>query len=121
VKKKIIESMNQLVPRTVELKVGAQVMLLRNYYGKSGNSRGRPELANGSRGIVVRFDVVPTSSSSGVLVSSSSDVGTITVPVVRFDNGQVLAVHPVEHIYQEMGKKTSGSLIRRQIPLKLAW
>ena len=113
--------MNQLVPKVVELKIGAQVMLLRNYYAKNGNSRGRPELANGSRGIVIGFDMMSSSSSSGSPGAAASSEDAAMVPIVRFDNGKVLAVHPAEHTYQEVGKKATGSLVRRQIPLKLAW
>jgi len=84
------------MPDAVNLKVGAQVMLTRNKDLES--SRG---LVNGSRGVVERFD------SEGL-------------PFVRFDNGRVDKIGRVEAIrYNPDGGP--GVLVRKQIPLKLAW
>jgi hypothetical protein len=119
-KKEMTESMDRMVPKTFELKVGAQVMLLRNRYDIPSNSTSmaaKPELANGSRGVVIKMLRVSTKGRS-----SGSDVvsDTVVIPVVKFDSGQVLEVHPVETLHQEPGKK-GGLLARKQIPLKLAW
>jgi len=84
------------MPDVVNLKVGAQVMLTRNKDLES--SRG---LVNGSRGVVERFD------SEGL-------------PFVRFDNGRVDKIVRVEAMrYNPDGGP--GALVRKQIPLKLAW
>ncbi|KAK9823557.1 hypothetical protein WJX72_003730 [[Myrmecia] bisecta] len=81
--------------RTVlELKVGAQVMLLRNISARRG-------LVNGSRGVVQRF--------AG---------GTLKLPVVRFANGEVSTVGK-ERWSVAAGGRLLGS--RMQIPLDLAW
>jgi len=88
------------LPDVVTLKVGAQVMLTRNRAegDGSGGSRG---LVNGSRGVVV-------------------GLGDDGVPTVRFDNGRVERVVRVEAVrYNPDGGP--GALVRRQIPLRLAW
>jgi hypothetical protein len=120
-KKEMTESMDRMVPKTFELKIGAQVMLLRNRYDIPSNSTSssgaRPELANGSRGVVIKMlRVSMKGRSSGSEIASD----TMVIPVVKFDSGQVLEVYPVETLHQEPGKK-GGLLARKQIPLKLAW
>ncbi|CAM9503832.1 unnamed protein product, partial [Heterosigma akashiwo] len=98
VKKNMKDSIGLEMPDEVCLKVGAQVMLTRNKDLKRG-------LVNGSRGVVERF-------------VEGSDGGPI--PVVRFDSGRVLEVKKVEAVrYNPQGGP--GCLVRRQIPLKLAW
>ena len=82
--------------RIITLKVGAQVVLLRNL----DFSRA---LVNGSRGIVVDF-------------VASEDLPC--VPLVRFANGQVLPIAQAEW-KMESGKVVTCS--RRQIPLALCW
>ena len=74
------------------LAIGAQVMLIKNLDTENG-------LVNGSRGVIVEFHAVST------------------YPVVMFDNGiqQTIAIEPFE---TESGKVV---LIRKQIPLILAW
>jgi len=80
----------------VRLKVGAQVMLTRN----KDLDNGYLSLVNGSRGVVERF---------------KDDL-----PVVRFDNGRVEKIIKVEATrYNPDGGV--GALVRRQLPLKLAW
>ena len=80
----------------VRLKVGAQVMLTRN----KDLDNGLQSLVNGSRGVVESF---------------KDDV-----PVVRFDNGRVEKVIRVEATrYNPDGGP--GALVRKQLPLKLAW
>jgi hypothetical protein len=80
----------------VRLKVGAQVMLTRN----KDMDNGFQSLVNGSRGVVESF---------------KDDL-----PVVRFDNGRVEKVAKVEAVrYNPDGGV--GALVRKQLPLKLAW
>ena len=100
-KKSILVMVDKVVPKTVELKLGAQVMLTRNRPGSS--------FMNGSRGVVVGF----VEATSGVVFAGGS------LPKVRFDNGQEIVITPVEYTVQ--GSGGDGELIRLQVPLKLAW
>lgn len=112
-------------PATLDLKVGAQVMLLKNIDLEKG-------LANGSRGVVVRFQ----------RPHSESDIPTgfkkLELPVVRFDairavgkdsssegggdgsddDDNEFVIHPEEWT-NKMGDQTVSC--RVQIPLRLAW
>lgn len=87
---------NTLVPKTLELKVGAQVMYLR--------SNPMSPLRNGSRGVVVRFDM----KCGGM-------------PVVDFIGvGEVLLIpEDIDRVTGDPGSPKYYS--RRQIPIKLAW
>jgi len=84
--------MDKKMPMVLQLKIGAQVMLLKN----------TPEwgLVNGSRGIVVGFD------------QNKSNL-----PMVLFSNGATHTIEPFEVFQASAG----GAMTRRQIPLKLAW
>ncbi|CAM9408333.1 unnamed protein product [Hapterophycus canaliculatus] len=84
-------------PATLRLKVGAQVILVKNL----ATGRG---LANGSRGVVVRF---ATSASSGA-----------KLPVVRFASGLEEVIR-LEAFSLYVGGAVVAS--RRQLPLALAW
>jgi len=110
-------------PATLELKIGAQVMLLKNVDLEKG-------LANGSRGVVVRFQ----------RPHNQSDLPTgfkkMEFPVVRFDSIRAVGkdssidgdgsseddnefvIHPEEWT-NKMGDQTVSS--RVQIPLRPAW
>ncbi|KAL4434118.1 hypothetical protein ABPG75_000559 [Micractinium tetrahymenae] len=79
--------------RTLELKVGAQVMLIRNISHRQG-------LVNGARGVVERF-------------SDSQNL-----PVVRFASGKVVTMGR-----ERWAISTGGRLAaqRVQLPLELAW
>ncbi|KAL7519487.1 hypothetical protein ACHAWX_004240 [Stephanocyclus meneghinianus] len=103
-------------PAVLELKVGAQVMLLKNIDLDKG-------LANGSRGVVVRFQ--PPTNESEVPTGFKK----IDLPVVRFDSlkssGEFLTgddreftILP-EEWQNKMGDQTVSA--RVQIPLRLAW
>ena len=80
--------------KRLELRAGAQVMVLRNI---------SPTVVNGSRAIVVGFRT-----------SESSD----PVPIVRFLDGSTMEM-PVVDFEIYMGKKRVAC--RKQIPLALAW
>jgi ATP-dependent DNA helicase PIF1 len=81
-------------------------MLLRNRLNSGYSSSTSTDLVNGSRGVVVAF--VESHTKSGDLL-----------PVVKFDNGQVVTVGPAD--YSQKGPGGDGELIRLQVPLKLAW
>ena len=99
-KKKMVESLSMEMPDEIKLKVGAQVMLTRN-------KNLERHLVNGSRGVIENFVL-------------SSDGLQDLIPIVRFDNGIVTKIDPVESIrYNPDGGE--GCLVRTQIPLKLAW
>ena len=96
----VLDMMTKLVPKAINLKVGAQVMLLRNriqYQGKVSN------LVNGSRGVIKSF------------VSIDGE----EIPVVKFDNGLQIPITKVP--YERVGVDGESVLIRNQVPLKLAW
>jgi len=82
---------NCIAETILDLKEGAQVMLLANIDQTQG-------LANGSMGIVTRF--------------------TSRYPVVEFYNGASMEVTPWEWEIQENGRRAA---VRSQIPLKLAY
>jgi ATP-dependent DNA helicase PIF1 len=86
------QSMDKKVPAVIRLKIGAQVMLLKN----------TPEwkLVNGSRGIVVGFDKKNQN-----------------YPLIRFTNGLIHTVTPFETFQANSG----GAMTREQLPIKLAW
>lgn len=104
-----------MAPAKLNLKEGAQVMLLKNIDTLGG-------LVNGSRGVVVRF--IPKAAAVAALRMESEAVsvahrwpGTM-VPVVRFMNGQEVTVCPAS-----FGREVDGigEYRRIQLPLKLAW
>jgi ATP-dependent DNA helicase PIF1 len=80
---------------TVELKSGAQVLLLANIDLENG-------LANGTSGVIIGF----TSTHP-------------FAPVVRFVNGRTVTVNPYEWMMPD--KACKGFVTFKQIPLKLAW
>lgn len=90
---KHIEFMDKDAPYVteLELKVGAQVMLVRNMDPDAG-------LMNGSRGVVTSF-----SEATGW-------------PIVRFASGATIEVKPMQ-----WESDTDPSFFREQIPLRLAW
>eukprot|EP00906_Rhabdomonas_costata_P012036 RCo017160 len=82
---------SSLFPDRLELKIGAQVMLLKNLPG------GR--LGNGTRGVVIGF------AENGL-------------PITKFTNGSELVIDRDTQA-MEINRQTVAS--RRQVPLKLAW
>ncbi|VEU34803.1 unnamed protein product [Pseudo-nitzschia multistriata] len=97
-----------LAERKLQLKIGAQVMLIRNLSQNSG-------LVNGSRGTIVGFREVKSSSSSTGL---NLLPGVTKYPVVQFKNGLQQVITPQKFQSRILGK---GKCIRTAIPLKLAW
>ena len=106
---------NPLIPKKLELRVGAQVMLTKNI--EFGDSVDR--LVNGSRGVVKRF--VPLDELSTRLKPEDRElVKTLggQAPEVLFSNGRTHVCIP------EAFEKTvymTGVCKRAQVPLKLAW
>ncbi len=108
-----------LAGATLQLCVGAQVMLLRNL----DVPRGR---VNGSRGMVVDF--VPRASvlagSCAAPVAGALDAVALRswrgrlLPLVRFTDGEELVVAPSRFSSVVPG---TGECVRVQVPLKLAW
>ena len=91
-------------PPTLRLKVGAQVILLKNM----------PDLGlvNGSRGVVKSF--APTD-----VVIKELRLSQFPCPVVEFANGVVHRVAPVSGWYP--ANSSNAALVRTQLPLRLAW
>jgi ATP-dependent DNA helicase PIF1 len=135
---KLLEIADAKVPSRLTLKVGAQVVLLRNL---------RPDLVNGSRGVVVGFQdisagfattnfkrqkVDPAAASGHEILWSGHDqtptgrlltlLSTaskpILSPIVQFSNGKICIVPPFEFF---IGLGSKGTIIRLQLPIKLAW
>lgn len=93
---------------SLELKVGAQVMLVKNE-----EPGPEPRLVNGSRGVVTGFrvpDPNPTDKKPKKVARQ--------YPVVRFLCGREEVIEPTrfeKELYQQ------GTLTRTQVPLALAW
>jgi ATP-dependent DNA helicase PIF1 len=95
--------------KVIELKVGAQVILLKNYPDKDGDIT--RDLCNGSRGIVVGF--------TDIRSEEHKEYGSESIPIVRFEN-KVMRV--IERAVFEMGSSHYSQKARRaQVPLLLAW
>lgn len=82
-----------LVPHSIDLCVGAQVMMLKNSYLEFG-------IINGSRGVVVGFDA------------------ETIAPIVKFHNGVELVI---EKRKENVTRNDDVLFTYNQIPLKLAW
>jgi ATP-dependent DNA helicase PIF1 len=100
----------------LELRIGAQVMLIKNI-----NS----ELVNGSRGVVIDF--VEIVEDNGIQITiidpnfiklNKCETVNMQYPVVKFTNGTVITMTP--EVWEiKVGKKILA--YRIQIPLILAW
>jgi len=95
---RVREMMSKLIPTTINLKIGAQVMLLRNRIQYQSR---HSSLVNGSRGVIKSFVTIDDEN----------------IPVVKFDNGMEIPITKVP--FERM--EGDCILIRNQIPLKLAW
>lgn len=114
--KDVFFSNNPLIPKKLELRVGAQVMLTKNI--EPGASVDR--LVNGSRGVIKRF--VPLEEvASRLKTAEDRDIVKALggqIPEVLFSNGRTHVCIP------ETFEKTvymTGVCKRAQVPLKLAW
>ena len=90
---------NCIAPELLVLKIGAQVMMLKNTYKTSG-------IINGSVGIVKKFSLKKH------------------YPIVEFSNGEILTIPPEDWVLQrfdERKKAVMTDAIMTQIPLSLAW
>ena len=91
--------------KNLQLKIGAQVMLIKNLAQNT-------MLTNGSRGTIIGFRKVKRSSSTNLLP------GITKYPVVRFKNGLQLVITPQKFQSRILGM---GTCTRTAVPLKLAW
>ncbi len=90
---------NCLAQETLKLKIGAQVMMIKNTYQKDG-------VINGSLGVVKEF-------------SSKKNY-----PIIEFSNGKIITIGPEEWLlekFDEHKKELIAEAGVNQIPLILAW
>jgi len=90
---------NCLAQESLSLKVGAQVMMIKNTYQKEG-------IINGSLGIVRDFSTKKS------------------YPIVEFSNGKILTINPEEWLVERFDEEKKQVLVdagMNQIPLVLAW
>ena len=101
--------------KQLQLKIGAQVMLVKNLAQNS-------MLTNGSRGTIVGFRKVKRSSSLSLQGGSDTTnlllPGVTKYPVVRFKNGLQMVITAQKFQSRILGM---GTCTRTAIPLKLAW
>jgi len=107
--RKGIEQSN--IQQVLHLKVGAQVMLTRNYPDGT--------LVNGSRGVVTRFVKTSEYFKNAPLNCSDWLQSNDLLPVVRFENIHEQVIEPA--IFEIFGTTESHFAKTCQIPLKLAW
>jgi ATP-dependent exoDNAse (exonuclease V) alpha subunit len=111
------EQMEKKAPERLALKVGAQVLLTRNWPEKG--------LVNGSRGVVVGWASALVGGGggggggggSGSGISYGVPAKAYAAAVVRFDNGATIVVPPASAFLASR----DGVGARVQLPLKLAW
>ena len=92
-------SKNCIASSSLELKIGAQVMMLKNTYKKFN-------IINGSLGVVKDF-----SKNKGY-------------PIVEFSNNKILTIKPVEWLLEQFDQVSNKMIIEAsmvQIPLILSW
>ncbi len=113
---------NHRFPELLTLKVGAKVVLLTNLDQDGG-------LVNGSQGEVIGFEMRdnPNNSKAMYYTEPSKEKGkppiikAFVAPLVRFSNGTVKAIDPVESTSQHGTNQAPYRSTRVQIPLSLAW
>ena len=103
-----------LFPERLVLRVGAQVMLLKN--------NATLKLWNGSRGVVVGFRDYDNKEKGGALSAIGHFPAVYkTYPVVRFSTGQEILIGVDGFELQGFGKKETLRAKRSQLPLRLSW
>jgi ATP-dependent DNA helicase PIF1 len=95
----------------VELKVGAQVMLVANLDFAKG-------LVNGTRGIIIGFETVEVDSKNIKAFQFTDETSDIKCPRVKFTTGQTRTLMPHKWITED---RDVGEVWLSQFPLKLAW
>ena len=99
---------DEIAPRQVEMRIGAQVMLTHNLNVDDG-------LVNGSRGVVIRFGD-PHIEDDPKNTKNTKNMGK-AYPIVKFVNGSEIMIEPMNRDIIVGNKR----YIRTQIPLILAW
>ncbi|MDX2083598.1 MAG: AAA family ATPase [Rickettsiales bacterium] len=90
---------NCLAPENLRLKIGAQVMMIKNTYQKDG-------IINGSLGVIKDFSAKKS------------------YPIVEFTNGKIITIAPEEWLlekFNETNQQVAIEATLNQIPLILAW
>ncbi|KAL2075162.1 hypothetical protein VTL71DRAFT_104 [Oculimacula yallundae] len=112
-------------PESIELKIGAKVVLLHNIDIKKG-------LVNGAQGVVESFQTrnsLPIKPSFHRVPGKAKIRGpgpptryqTLGMPIVRFTNGRTIPIMVVESTSRYGTNERPYLATRVQIPLKLAW
>ncbi|KIM84623.1 hypothetical protein PILCRDRAFT_390142 [Piloderma croceum F 1598] len=115
-----------IASKTISLKIGAQVMLIKNLI--------QGELVNGSVGQVIAFSTSSEAQKNHTDIAQVDDAKDSIAaqrirsraaqnnrvwPVIRFTNGRVMLIVPVEFTVNNAQGEREAS--REQIPLILAW
>jgi len=102
-----------LAPRRLVLKMGAQVVLLKNLDVKR-------ELCNGARGCVVGF--TPPAEGGAAAAAAAAAGEPLTFPIVQFVGGAKEIITPETWDIKRPGSRVGDSVASRiQVPLMLAW
>ncbi|KAL1525665.1 hypothetical protein AB1Y20_020515 [Prymnesium parvum] len=104
-----------IAPRMLKIKLGAQVMLLKNLDAAN-------QLVNGSRGIVVSFDKVEDEEKPSIVSGPETSEGGMLLPRVSFflpNGGRIERLLGAEEWSVESGGTKIAS--RTQVPLKLSY
>jgi len=104
-----------MADQQLQLKVGAEVMCIQNL-----DLDGEVPIANGSRGVVVRFEPGQLRSEQRQL-SADGTVAETLLPVVEFSYRGRTRTHVFDRLSVFDCSTPSRAAARKQIPLKLAW